>query len=123
MLIGKGFTLNKNRPIESQVQDIELFLNKVSLNLTRISFGDPADGNRGENLDGQWQLFTSHASANTEFSVTHTIGSIPVGYIVCGQDKAGELYQLDDTGTAWTATTVYFKSTGTSVAYEIFLLK
>ena len=55
----------------------------------RIRFGDGGDGDRGENLSGEFQLFTSHASANTEFSVTHTLGSVPVGYLILGQDKAG----------------------------------
>ena len=89
----------------------------------RIRFGDGGDGDRGENIHGEFQLFTSHASANTEFSVTHTLGSIPVGYLVLGQDKAGSLYQLSDTGTAWTTTTISLKCSIASVKFLVFLLK
>ena len=89
----------------------------------RVRFGTATDGYNGENLAGQFQLFTSHASANTEFAVAHTIGSVPIGRIVLYQDKAGSLYQAPDTGTAWTSTNVYFKCDVSSVTFLIFLIK
>ena len=109
---------------DEYLRDIDSDLRSLFL-LTqgRISFGDGVDGNRGENIDGEFQVFTSHATANTEFSVAHTLGVVPIGYIVMGQDKAGSLYQLSGTGTAWTSTTIYFKCDATSVQFRVFLIK
>ena len=105
-------------------KNVDTDLNALFLAMQgRIRFGDGGDGDRGENLSGQFQSFTSHATANTEFSVAHTLGSVPVGYLVLGQDKAGSLYQLSGTGTAWTSSAIYFKCSVSSVTFLVFLLK
>lgn len=109
---------------EEYVRDLDKDIkNIILMSKSRIRFGAKSDGGKGENISGEFQIFTSDASADTEFSVTHSLGVVPQGYIIIGQDKAGSLYQLDDTGTAWTSTTIYFKSSGTSVTYEVFLIK
>lgn len=86
----------------------------------RVRFGSTTDGHRGENISGEFQVFTSNATPDTEDTVAHTIGAVPVGYIVLKQDKAGSLYM---SGTAWTSSNVYFKCDVASVAFTIFLLK
>jgi len=86
----------------------------------RVRFGSGTDGDRGENISGEFQVFTSNATPDTEDTVAHTIGAVPVGYIVLKQDKAGSLY---DSGTAWTSTNVYLKCSVASVTFTIFLLK
>jgi hypothetical protein len=86
----------------------------------RVRFGD---GESGENISGQFKDITSHASANTEFAVTHSLNVIPVGFIVLYQDKAGSLYQAPTTGTAWDKTTIYLKSDVSSLSARIFILK
>jgi hypothetical protein len=89
----------------------------------KVRFGDGTDGSNGENISGQFQDITSHASANTEFTVAHTLGAIPVGFIVLYQDKAGSLYQAPTTGTAWSKTAIYLKSDVSSLSAKIFLIK
>lgn len=124
MRISNILSLNERKPLEEQVRDLQVAVrNLVILSQGRTSFGSGVDGERGQNIEGEWQEFTSHASANTEFNVAHTIGSIPLGYIVVAQDKSGDLYQMDDTGTAWTASQISLKSTGTEVTYLVFLVK
>ena len=86
----------------------------------RVRFGSPTDGYRGENISGEFQVFTSNATPDAEDTVAHTIGAIPVGYIVLKQDKAGSLYLGS---TAWTSGNTYFKCNVASVAFTIFLLK
>lgn len=86
----------------------------------RIRFGSPTDGYRGENISGEFQVFTSNATPDTEDTVAHTIGAVPVGYIVLKQDKAGSLYLGS---TSWSSSSVYFKCNVASVAFTIFLLK
>ena len=86
----------------------------------RVRFGSTTDGYRGENISGEFQVFTSNATPDTEDEVAHTIGAIPVGYIVLKQDKAGSLYLGS---TSWSSSSVYFKCDVASVAFTIFLLK
>jgi hypothetical protein len=85
----------------------------------RVRFGDGVNGARGENISGEFITFTT-STANTEVTVPHTIGAVPVGRIVLAQDKAGALYSGT---TAWTDTAVYVKCDVASVTFKIFLLK
>ena len=89
----------------------------------RIRFGTGTTGDKGENIAGEFATFTSDATPDTEFSVTHTLSAVPVGAYVLHQDKAGSLYQGPTTGTAWTSTTLYFKCDVASVTFTVFLLK
>lgn len=86
----------------------------------RIRFGSSTDGYRGENISGEFQVFTSDSTPDTEDTIAHTIGAVPVGYIVLKQNKAGSLYLGS---TTWTKSNVYFKCDVASVAFTIFLLK
>lgn len=89
----------------------------------RVRFGPGTTGNDGENISGQWITITTNGTANTESTFTHSMGSIPVGYIVVWQDKAGSLYQGPSTGTAWTTTSISLKCSVASVMFKLFLLK
>ena len=78
--------------------------------------------NRGitfdDNVDCRRVTATTHATPGTEFSVTHTLGKVPVGYIVCGQDGAGSVY---DGPTENTATTLYLKSDAASKNFRLII--
>lgn len=89
----------------------------------RVRFGPGTSGNAGENVYGAFLTIVTNAIANTETTFTHNMGSIPVGYLVIGQDKAGSLFQLAATGTAWTATTISLKCSVATVTFNLFLLK
>lgn len=86
----------------------------------RMRFGTGISGERGENIDGRFQTITTNATPNTQDTLAHGLGSVPIGYIVVNQDKAGSLY---DSGTAWTSTNMYFKCDVASVTFTIFVLK
>jgi hypothetical protein len=72
-----------------------------------------------ENIAGDFITFTT-ATANAEVAVPHTLGVIPVGRIVIGQNKAGSLY---DSATAATAGKIYVKCDQATVTFKIFLMK
>ncbi len=78
--------------------------------------------NRGikfsDNVDCVLVTLTSSATPDDSNTVDHTLGKIPVGYIVYSQDKAGSLYLG---GTAWTTTNIYLKCNVASVAYKIII--
>lgn len=124
MKVVNTLTLNPKVPLTEQLPIIQSNFDKLfDLAQGRIRFGRGTDGDRGENISGQFQQFTSDGSANTEFSISHSLGSVPIGYIVLWQDKAGSLYQGPSTGTAWTSSTIYLKCSVSSVTFKVFLIK
>jgi len=89
----------------------------------RVRFGPGTSGNRGENIAGQFLTITTNSTPDTETGFTHGLGSIPIGYLVLGQNKTGFLYQLDGTGTKWNSNTIYLKCSVASVTFNLFLLQ
>ena len=73
------------------------------------------------NMNGQWFNVTAPASPNTQFTLNHTLGFIPSFYWFIS-DRACSVYQLPNTGTAWTATSVYLKCSVASAVLRVFLL-
>jgi len=86
----------------------------------RIRFGDGTDAEQGENVAGEFQVVADTGSANTEFSVTHSLGVVPIGFLVTNIDKGGVVY---DSGTAWTTTAINLKCSVANAAVTLFLLK
>lgn len=81
----------------------------------RIGFGD---GINKENLDIEFKNVTSHATADTEFSISHTLGRVPAGYIVVKRDKAAIVY---DGPTPWTSNTLYLRCNVSSTALRLIV--
>lgn len=124
MFVVRSQRLNDQHPIENQIQLLDSDIQKIITGLNgRMRFGDGTDGERGENISGEFQLFTTSGTPDAENTIAHTLGAIPIGYILCGQDKAGSLYQLAGTGTAWTSSNLYLKCSVATVQFRIFLLK
>jgi len=95
----------------------QLFASMQNLVLTSRDGAIEHDDKAG-NLSGVYTVFTSNGTANTEDAVTHNLERVPLGYVVVSQDKAATLY---DSGTAATSTTIYWKSSATSVAWVILV--
>lgn len=120
MRIAKTTILNPEKDTNSQLQSLNSDLDKLYLAVQgRIRFGDGTDGTQGENIRGEWQVIADTGSANTNFSVTHTLGAVPAGYIVTKISNAGVIYLGTD---AWTATTISLKSSAANSAVSIFIL-
>ena len=81
----------------------------------RIGLGD---GTNKENLDIEFKDVTSHATAGTEFSISHTLGRVPAGYIVVKRDKAAVVY---DGTTVWTTSTIYLRCSVSSTALRLIV--
>lgn len=124
MRISNTFVYNPKIQEDEQIKQIWVQIDKIIHCLQgRVSFGTGVDGVSGQNIEGEWQSFTTPAGADTEFNVAHTIGSVPLGYIVVSQDKAGNLYQQAGTGTAWTSIQISLKCSASSVSFLVFLVK
>ena len=70
------------------------------------------------NFDAKYAVFTSNGTPDTEDAVTHGLGRTPVGYFPVRGNANAVLYE---SGTAFTSTTVYFKSGAASVAWTVVL--
>jgi hypothetical protein len=93
----------------------------------RVRFGSATTntvaGAIGENIAGEFRIFnatttTVSASATTEFTTSHRLGAIPVGFIMINKTKAGDLYMPSASATSAT-----FISSTTATQYTVFLLK
>lgn len=112
----------KNTDPDNWARDVNSDLETIFLCLSgRIRFG-PNDNiiNKGENVLGQFVTYTSNASANTEDTISHNLGSIPIGYIVVKINKGGVIYT---SGTTWTSSHIYLKCSTTSTVVTLFLLQ
>lgn len=103
---------NQNQGILTDVTNIRLAING------NLRFGPGSTGTNGENIDGQWLTFTSGTS-NLTNNLSHTLGSIPVGYLVTNINKPAIIYS---SGTLSTGTTVYLCASTNNVTATVFLI-
>ena len=71
------------------------------------------------NMDAVWVAYVSNGTANTEDTVTHTLGRIPVGIWVGIPNKSAVVYA--DNEAAWTTTTIRLKASATTVTVNILV--
>lgn len=94
-----------------------LFRASQNLQLTSRD-GAIQNGDKAGNLSAQFVVYTSNGTANTEDTVSHTLGRVPVGYITVLQDKAAVVY---DSGTDWTETAMYLKTSVATVTQTLLV--
>lgn len=108
--------IKTGRPESAFDKDLETELQSYTLELAAIL-------NKGlkfvDNFNAQVLTMTTNAVANTEDAVAHTLKRVPAGYLVLQRDKAGIVY---NSGTAWTATTLYLKCSAASTAITLLVL-
>lgn len=71
--------------------------------------GDPnntATGLVTDNIDGAWASVNLTLAADTQFTVTHNLLRVPIGFHVVRQGSAGTFY---DSGATWTTTQIFLK--------------
>lgn len=84
-----------------------------------LSFGTGADSTQSGNLDGQWRHVTTPATPDTEFSVPHGLGRVPVDFFQAGGDKAARLY--DSRRGSWDRNTIFLKCDVASASVRFLL--
>lgn len=112
---------NKSDPTR-WANEVDTDLKNIVLVLQgRVRFGaNNTVTNKGENILGQFITYTTNATPNTEDTVAHALGSVPIGYIVVRQNKAASLY---DSGTVWTSSSLFLKCSVASVLVTVFLIQ
>lgn len=62
---------------------------------------------------------TSHSTANTPFTVNHTLGAVPEGVIQGINGGNARVYATDDDKRAWTPTTILVRCSSASTKIEV----
>lgn len=117
-----SYVSSKETNPEKWARDVNSDLDNIFLVLSgRVRFGPNNNViNMGDNIQGQFLTYTTNATPNTEDTIPHNLGSIPIGYIVVKQNKAGSIY---DSGTAWNLNNLYLKSNTASILVTLFLMQ
>ena len=99
------------QPIDSDLTNIfEAFKGRIRL-------GTGVDGARGENIQGEFQVFTCGAAGTTTV-VAHSMSSSPIGFLPIAQNGFGAYYMATTASTE-----VSFATLGTSgTSHTVFLL-
>ena len=119
-LLGEPNPVSNDDPLATYHQDEylrQLYMVSQNLSLTQRD-GPIQNWDKAGNLSAKYVVFTSNGAANTEDAIPHKLGHVPVGYVVVAQDKAGIVY---DSGTDFTTTTIYLKSSVASVAWTLMV--
>lgn len=80
----------------------------------KLGFGD---GTKADNIDGAWATVT-FASANTDTTITHNLGRVPVGYHVVSKSASTDVF---NGVAAWTTTQITLQSSVAGVTVKLFI--
>jgi hypothetical protein len=69
-------------------------------------------------VDGFPAIATTPAIAGTEFSVSHGLNRVPVGFHVVNKNGATDVFKGV---TAWSSTKIFLKATGSGVSITLFI--
>lgn len=90
----------------------------ISYGRQGFNAANPTLGLVTDNVDGNFGITSDTGVADTQFTVTHNLNRIPIGFHVVRQNKAGSFY---DSGTAWTTTHIFLKCNVANVAATFFI--
>lgn len=81
---------NEFRSLQPFVQMLAKDYRNLAIILNyHVGFGD---GTNPDNIDGVWANVTAPATPNTNFTVTHNLGRVPIGYLVVSKDRACDVF-------------------------------
>ena len=71
-----------------------------------------------ENINSYIATVSDTGSANSEFTVPHTLKRTPNGYFVISNTKNGTVY---DGATSWTSTNIYLKCSAAAATVKLLI--
>lgn len=120
MIIQQTSTLNATNAVlvNSNVQQQNQF-SSVITDITNIRNALNGNITFNDNMSGVFVTFTT-STANASNSVTHTLGSIPIGFIVTNINVGGVVYAPSTLN--WTATQIQLYCSAANATITVFLL-
>ena len=90
---------------------------QVANNITLLDQdGASTDGNKAGNLDAVWVVYVSNSSADTEDTVAHNLGRIPLGMLIGIPDKDSVIYNGT---TTWTSTNLFLRASAATTTVNL----
>ena len=94
-------------------------LGNMALRLTFLdSDGGTTGGRKAYNFDAVWVAYTSNGSANTEDTVAHNLGRVPLGILVGVADVTGIVYSGP---TAFTSTNIFLQASVATLTVNLLV--
>jgi hypothetical protein len=121
--IQPSLDFTKISPAQGALDAFVSMLQKVYRNLGfvvngHISFGD---GSNADNIDGVWVAITTGATPDTDFTVDHNLGRVPVGYSVARRALAVDVYDGSGGVGAWTNSQMILRATIPGISVLLFV--
>ena len=111
-----GFKITKP---DDYIQNVDTdLINIFNAFKGRIRFGEVSNGYRGENIEGEYRVFTSSATTNATTTVAHTLGAIPTGFLLINKGGFGDV-RISTSNKD----NITFATSVTSTSFTVFLLK
>ena len=110
--------ISDNNHVEVLKDIYKALRGNMSYGHTGYNKSNPILGLVPDNIDGNFGTVSDTGTANTEFSVTHNLNRVPIGFHVIRQNLAASFY---DSGTAWTTTQIFLKCNVANVAATFFM--
>jgi hypothetical protein len=114
-----NFTVVK--PEQKSLDSFVQMIKNVYQNFSQVVNGSLGfgDGTNPDNISGSWINVTAPVAPNTDFTVNHNLGRIPVGYWAMQKDRACDVY----TGSiAATSTALTLRATVASAVLRLFII-
>lgn len=121
MKAASDFNFTTIAPTKKSLSNFVVMLRSLYQNLVGIVNGNVGfgDGTHPDNLAGAWINVTAPAVANTDFTVTHNLSRLPVGYWIMEKDRSVDVY----TGSvAATKTQLTLRATVASAVLRLFVV-
>ena len=115
------YTLDYTPKEPPELTKWSLMIRKLYEQLARVVNGLVSFGNgvTRDNIDGEWASVANTGAADTDFTITHNMLRIPVGWILMSQTKAGVLYKGS---VPWTTTTITLRCSVANDSILIFIV-
>lgn len=104
---------------DKSVKTFASMIQKVHQQLVRVINGKIGygDGTTSDNIDGAW-VGATFALMNTDLTLTHNLGRIPVGFHVVSKTASCDIFN----GTVgWTKTQITLQSSVAGVTVKLFV--
>jgi hypothetical protein len=101
------------------IKRFSTMLQKIHQQVARVINGKIGygDGTNADNIDGVWASET-FASANTDTTITHNLGRVPVGFHVVSKSVSCDIF---NGVAAWTTTTITLQSSVAPATVKLFV--
>lgn len=121
MKVAPNLNFTEVKPEQKSLGNFVQMIKNIYQNFTQafngnIGFGD---GTNADNINGTWINVVAPVAPNTDFTVDHNLGRLPVGYWIMQKDRACDVYTG---GVASTTTALTLRATVASAVLRLFII-